>query len=856
MLHQYLELKGRHPDALLFFRLGDFYELFFEDAELAAPLLGLVLTRRKHNDEVESPMCGVPHHALLSYVGRLVEAGHRVAIAEQVEDPVKGGGLVRREVVRVYTPGTVTEPELLADVERRYLAAALPGEGGVAVAFLETASGAMGGATVAEDELRELLASLAPRELLVRERDTGAAAAWVAGLADVSVSGRPDATFAAARGEELLREVLAVGSLRAFELAPGEPLVGAAGAILEYVRSTLGELPRHAGSFVRRQRGGVLGIDAASVRNLELLRSTGGDRRASLAAVLDATATPMGARALRDWLVSPPAELAEAAARHDAVGELVEAPARLAALRESLRGVGDLERLAARAGLRQLRPAELVRLRAALRRLPELAAELEGSVAGRLAALGRDVDVLDDLRGELEAALAEEPPALFGPGTIRAGWDGELDEARGLARGAKEVLGELEARERQATGIGNLRIRYNRVFGYAFEVSRANLERVPTQWTRRQTLAGAERFVTEELEGLERRIAAADERAAARERDLFEELLTRAAGCAGRLARSARALAAVDVLASFADRARHLGYVRPRLVDEARIHLVASRHAVIEQVGSAAFVPNDCELGAADRRVVILTGPNMGGKSTYLRQVALAVIMARAGSFVPAEEAEIGAIDRIFTRVGAGDDIARGESTFMVEMAEVAQILRGATPRSLVILDEVGRGTATFDGLSLAWAVVESLHGAPDGDGSPLVLFATHYHELTDLASRLPGVANASVAVKEWRGGVVFLHRVVPGPADRSYGIHVARLAGVPDEVCRRAQEILRTLERQELTVIASDGGAPRQLALFPPVEEVVGRRLRRLDLGRLTPLEALNLLAELQAALGEEGAD
>ena len=856
MLHQYLELKGRHPDALLFFRLGDFYELFFEDAEVAAPFLGLVLTRRKHNDEVESPMCGVPHHALLSYVGRLVEGGHKVAIAEQVEDPVKGGGLVRREVVRVFTPGTVTEPELLGGEERRYLAAALPGADGVAVAFLETASGSMGGATVGFGELRELLAELGPRELLVREKDVAEAATWTAGLGDIRITPRPDGTFAAGRGEELLREVLAVGSLRAFELAAGDPLIGAAGAVLEYVRSTLGELPRHVGSFARRQRGGALGIDAASVRNLELLRSTGGDRRASLAAVLDATVTPMGARTLRDWLVRPPSDVTEASARLDAVGELVEATDRLAALREALRGVGDLERLAARAGLRQVRPAELARLRQALGRLPELKAELEGSATERLAALGREVDVLEDLRRDLEVSLAEEPPALLGPGTIRSGWDAGLDEARGLARGAKEVLGEIEARERQQTGIANLRVRYSRVFGYAFEVSRSNLERVPESWTRRQTLAGAERFVTAELEDLERRIASADERAAARERELYEQLVGRAAECAGRIAQSARVLAAVDVLASFADRARHRGYVRPKLVGEARIRLVASRHPVIEQVGSSPFVPNDCELGGGDRRVLILTGPNMGGKSTYLRQIALAVIMARAGSFVPAEEAEIGAIDRIFTRVGAGDDIARGESTFMVEMAEVAQILLGATPRSLVILDEVGRGTATFDGLSLAWAVVERLHGPGDGDGAPLVVFATHYHELTDLAERLAGVANVSVAVKEWRGGVVFLHRVVPGPADRSYGIHVARLAGVPDEVCRRAQEILRTLERQELTVIAAEGGAPRQMALFPPVEEIVGRKVRRLDLGRLTPLEALNILAELQAALGEEGTD
>ncbi|NLH10576.1 MAG: DNA mismatch repair protein MutS, partial [Holophagae bacterium] len=492
--------------------------------------------------------------------------------------------------------------------------------------------------------------------------------------------------------------------------------------------------------------------------------------------------------------------------------------------------------------------------RAALGRLPVLRTELEGSPCELVAALAEQIDPMEALREDLERCLAEEPPALLGPGTIRAGFDPVLDEARTLSRSAKEVLGELEARARAATGISNLRIRYNRVFGYGFEVSRSNLDRVPEGWTRKQTLAGGERFVTAELVELERRIVGAEAEAEEREKALYAALVERGAEQAGRLATTARALAAVDVLAGFADRARRCHYCRPLLVPGPRVRLQAARHPVVEEVSGQPFVPNDVDLDGGGRQIMLLTGPNMGGKSTYLRQVALAVIMARAGSFVAAETAEIGEVDRVFTRVGAGDNLARGESTFMVEMTEVARILRQSTPRSLVILDEVGRGTATFDGLSLAWAVVEALHDPPLCEGGPLVVFATHYHELTDLAQRLERVVNASVAVKEWQGHVLFLHRVVPGPSDRSYGIHVAKLAGVPEATCKRAQVILKQLERQELKVIEATASsrAPRQLPLFPAGEELVAQRLRKLRVESLTPLEALNVLADLQRELEE----
>ncbi len=849
MLQQYLELKAQHQDALLLYRLGDFYELFFEDAERAAPVLGIVLTKRRHNEQVTSPMCGIPHHAVMGYVGKLLDAGERVAIAEQVEDPAKAGGLVRREVIRVLSPGTVTEPELLGDGERRWIAAIAGPAERPAVAYLEAASGEFGGASFsAPGEARELLAQLRPRELLLPE-GREADGAWAEDQAAAVITRRPAGWFDVERGEEALCRMLGVGSLRAFELERGEPLVGAAAALVEYLRVTQGEAPRHVTSFARRHKTGALLLDAATVRNLELLRDAAGERRHSLAAVLDHTVTPMGARLLRDWLVRPLRDSSQVEARHDAVAELAADAARLAALREQLRRFGDLERAAARLGFRQVRPGELAGLRAALVGLVSLRDEAAAAGAGLLGALAGQVDTLEDLRDDLERTLAEDPPALAGPGMIRSGRDAELDEARRLAHGAKEVLGELEARERARTGISNLRIRYSRVFGYALEVSRAHLDRVPHEWTRRQTLAGGERFVTPELQELERRITAAEGQAAEREASLFALLLDRCAAASARLAGTARALAGLDVLASFAERARQRGYVRPRLVAGALIRVRAGRHPVMEAISRSAFVPNDVEVEGSRRQIVIVTGPNMGGKSTYLRQIALAVIMARAGSFVAAEEAEIGEIDRIFTRVGAADDIARGESTFMVEMTEVANILRHATGNSLVVLDEVGRGTATFDGLSLAWAMVEALHGPSGGEAGPLVFFATHYHELTDLAQRLDRVANASVAVKEWQGHVLFLHRVVPGPSDRSYGIHVARLAGVPDQVCRRAEEVLRTLERQELRVLEETRpvGAPQQLSLFPVPEHEVVERLRDVEVERLTPLEALNLLAELK---------
>ena len=842
MLQQYLELKQQHPDALLLFRLGDFYELFFEDAEKAAPVLGVVLTRRRHNEEVEFPMCGIPYHALTSYLGKLLEAGFKVAIAEQLEEP-QGGKLVRRQVVRVLTPTTVTEPELLPEAERRWLAA-VAGQDPYHVAMADAAAGELRAFSPLDAvAVKELMAQLVPRELLVPEGFQKTEEVWPPELPPPLVTVRERGFFHPAKGESRLREAFAVASLRALGLEPGEPLVGVCGALVAYLEETQGQLPQHLVSFSRKAAEGLV-LDAATVRNLELLRDSTGGRKAALATVLDETCTPMGSRLLRDWLVRP-ASVGEAGKRLEAVVELVEGGDLREGLRRLLPRVGDLQRMAARVGFAQARPGELAALREALGVLPELRQLLAQATAPLLGELARELDELADVRQALETTLAPSPPAVLGPGTIASGVDPELDQLRQLARGGKEVLAELEARERERTGIASLKIRYNSFFGYAFEVSKANLDKVPPHWVRRQTLTQAERFVTEELAQLEERIVTAEKRAEERERELYRALLGRLAAASRRMARTASCLAAVDVLAAFAKRAREQRYCRPVLVEGRRLRLQGSRHPVVEALSREPFVPNDLELEADTQQILILTGPNMGGKSTFLRQVALAVIMARAGCFVAAEEAEIGPFDRIFTRVGAADDIARGESTFMVEMSELAAILRQATGDSLVILDEVGRGTATYDGLSLAWAVVEHLHDVPGG--GPLVLFATHYHELTELADRLPRVFNASMVVKEWQGKVFFLHRVVPGPADRSYGIHVARLAGVPEEVCRRAEAILLDLSKSAGRLPQAPAGQPQQLSLFSEDYTWLADRLRAVEVERMTPLEALNLLAELR---------
>jgi len=856
MLRQYLDLKEQAGSALLLYRMGDFYELFFEDAQNAAPVLGIALTRRRQNDAVDAPMCGVPHHALGKYLGKLLNNGFRVAVAEQVEDPAKAKGLVRREIVRTHTPGTVSSTELLEGTEHCFLAAFGGDEGSFALAWLELSTGTFEGMRCDDTRtVSEQLARLRPREVLVVEGWDGWTEMWPPGLPPPTVTPVPPEQFSPSAGENRIRRVLGVGTLRGFGLESGERLVGMAGALLAYAETTQGGEFGHLDGFVRRQAGDALVIDQASLNNLEVERTADGRREGSLVGILDSTLTRMGSRRLRDWLVRPSLDFETIGERQHAVAELTDDSTLLHSLRSALENIPDLERLAARVGMRLATPRELQSLRAGLDQLPTVAETVHKATSPLLRNLANSLDPLTDLAEMLHERLAAVPAAVVGQGVIAGGWDPELDEQRHLARGGKELVAGVENVERERTGISSLKVRYNKVFGYYIEVRKANLDRVPDNYDRRQTLTNAERFITAELKDLETKILAAEERATSRERELFEGLLNELSRHSQRIGASAAILARLDVLGTFADRARRWNYCRPVMENAPGLVIREGRHPVLEEIQrDPPFIANDCVLDPQESQIVLLTGPNMGGKSTYLRQVALISLMAHAGSFVPATSATIGLIDRIFTRVGASDMLAKGESTFMVEMTEAANILHHASPRSLVILDEVGRGTATFDGLSIAWSIVEYLHDQPDR--AALVLFATHYHELTDLARILPRLVNRSMAAKEWRGDILFLHRVVDGPSDRSYGIHVAQLAGVPAAVCMRAEQILANLERHELNVTGDPtiqtpasgrGDRIQQMDLFRPAAEEVADRLRRVDLEAFTPLDALNLLATLR---------
>jgi len=858
MLRHYLELKTQYPDAVLFYRMGDFYELFFDDAVRVAPLLDLTLTARQKGTANEAPMCGVPHHAVAGYIGKLIRLGLKVAVCDQVEDPAQAKGLVRREVTRVVTPGTISELSLLESREENLLAGLFWQGGDGAGAFLDISTGSFflrrwrdPVEAVAELEV------LRPRELLCAPEDLPAMVrAWAE--RDVVCRTALDGFLESpAKSAERLVRQFGVGTLRGFGLEEGEPGVRAAAAVLSYAQSTQKNRLDHVTEITLRSANDRLVLDATTLGNLEVLRAQRDpERGTSLLSVLDVSVTAPGGRLLRDWLRRPLKDLPAISERHDAIAALLADPPRRARLRAALARVADLERLTTRAVVGSLTPREAAALRDTLVAVPPIFGDL-GALASGLIASAVATDPLADLSAGLVSGLEEEPAGSLDDGrVIASGVDGELDQYRSLASDAKRHILELEERERKRTGISSLKVRYNRVFGYSIEITRANQAAVPADYVRRQTLANAERYVTPEVQELEERILHAEDRRMAIEKRLYGELLARIAAGATRLQKLGQAIALVDVLAAFAEVAARRGYIRPAMAPAGSgVRIEEGRHPVLEAALGEAFVPNDLELDPEGSQIVLLTGPNMGGKSTYLRQAALLVLMAQAGSFVPARSAAIGVVDRIFSRVGASDDLARGESTFMVEMIETANILRFATPESLVILDEVGRGTATFDGLSLAWAIVEHLHERV----RPLTLFATHYHELTELADLLPRVVNRTMAVKEWEDRIVFLRRVAPGSADKSYGIHVAKLAGLPEAVVTRAQQVLKNLEAKEF----DPEGRPRlargempsdrkaaQLPLFTPSEEIVGGILRELDLERLTPLAALNLLASLKDRL------
>ncbi len=843
MMRQYRELKARFPDYLLLFRLGDFYELFFEDAALAARRLQIALTARQG-----APMAGIPHHAADSYIARLVRAGHKIALCEQMEAPGKGKKLLRRDVVRLITPGTITDTQYLAGAANNFLLAVAPGREATGVALLDVSTGDFWAGEDAAGEEAVLGAALLrrPAEILVPEtvRQGGPLLARLQATGATVTFWAPEA-FAPRRAAADLCAQFQVPSLAAFGVADlGAGLQAAAGA-LAYVRATQGEALGHLRRLQRLASDDAMVLDATAVETLELLEARDGDGRLSLFGVLDETVTPMGARLLRQWLLRPLLDPAAIAERQDAVQALVEAPARRAALRTLLGRVGDLERLTSRATLGVAHARDLCGLRACLEPLGDLRAALEGLATPLLGRAREEIAPLDALAALLREALVDEPPlTLHEGGIVRETWSDALRALAEDARQARQWIAGLEERERARTGLSTLRVRFNRVFGYGIEVSHAQAGRVPPEYVRRQTLTGAERFVTPELKEYESRVLGAEERRRRLEYELFDDVRRRVAAQAGPLLATARALARLDVVAALAEVAHLRGHVRP-LVDLSDVlRIVDGRHPVLEARSADPVTPNDLDLDA-ERRIVILTGPNMSGKSVYLRQTAHLVILAQIGAFVPAREARLGVVDRVFTRVGAQDHLARGQSTFLVEMVETASILHNVTPRSLVLLDEVGRGTSTFDGLAIAWAVVEALHEAAGAK----VLFATHFHELTELARRLPGAQNFHVAVREWNDSIVFLHKVRAGSTDRSYGIQVARLAGLPERVIARARTLLAELEAAGQR--ATDARDAVQLGLFAPAPDPILVELSQLDLAHLTPLEALNRLAKWQASLG-----
>jgi DNA mismatch repair protein MutS len=876
MMRQYQEWKRRYPDYLLLFRLGDFYEAFHEDAAVAARTLDITLTSRQKG-EGAIPMAGVPHHALDVYLARLVRAGLKVAICDQVEAaPAKGRQLIRREVVRLVTPGTVTEAGLLDGRLNSFLAALWRAEDhlGVALVDVTTADFWVGESSDIEG-LAQALMLRRPAEVLlppgippddplaVRLRAVGAA-----------ITPRDAPSFGLRDAQDRLRAHFRVAAVEGLGLPSRGGALRAAGAVLAYLQETQQTPMAHLTRIQTLALEDHLALDESAARNLELVESLQ-DRGGvgTLLWAMDRTRTPMGGRLLRQWLLRPLLRPRGIAERLGAVAALVEAPALLGDVRQALDGIGDLARLASRVALGVATPRDLAALRATLARLPVLREHAELCPDALVRQCAEAVEDLAGLGKTLEAALVPEPPlGIHEGGLIRESWNPALAEVRREVREARTWIAGLEGRERERTGISSLRVRYNRVFGYGIEIPKSQVRPVPEEYVRRQTLVGAERYVTAELREQEAKVLGAEGRMNRLEYELFDELRRNVAGEVDRLLRTARAVATLDVLAALAHVARERGYVRPTVDDGGVIDIQEGRHPVLElRTDGARFVPNDLRLASGEVECLVITGPNMAGKSTYMRQVALIVLLAQVGSFVPARSAHVGVVDRVFTRIGAQDNLARGHSTFLVEMTETAAILRHATPRSLILLDEIGRGTSTFDGLSIAWAVAEHLHERRAG---AKVLFATHYHELTRLAAELPRVRNVHVAVREWKDDIVFLHRVAPGGTDRSYGIQVARLAGLPGEVVTRARALLREFEQGAPAPPAPAGLDAGQLALFGgsrvgrpdeadapgaghpvplPFRHPVLEALTALDLDRLTPLEALTTLDELRRRLSSE---
>lgn len=846
LMRQYHSIKQQVPHALLMFRLGDFYELFYEDAITAARELEITLTSRSKEKGQPIPMCGVPYHSAESYLSRLIQKGYRVAICDQMEEAGPGKKLVKRELTRVVTPGTTTESSLLRSRENNYLAAVCRSGTRAGLAHVDISTGEFRATELAASELNAALENLNVREVLAAE-----SAENLPGFRTTL----DDWIFGLDYADRALRDHFRLLTLDGCGLG-GKPLaVSASGAILHYLRETQKSALDHLDHPSYYDRGESMLLDAVTVRNLELFEPlfAGESRESTLIRVLDQTSTGMGGRLLRQRLLRPCLQLEEIEARLDAVDETAKSTIARTEIRKLLSSVLDLERLLAKLTLGTAGPRELLALGRSLTLVPRIKERTSAFTAARLKQIYCNLDEIADLRDRILTAISEEPPPnLADGGTIRPGYHAELDQLRDISRNSRQYIAQIEARERSRTGIQSLKVRFNNVFGYYIEISKANLHHAPPDYERKQTLVNAERFTTPELKELESKILDAEEKMLALEREIFQELRLFASQHAARIRKTAAAIAELDVTCALAQVAVENRYVRPNFSDSGSVRIVAGRHPVIEKLAeqeALRFIPNDLYFDPTDQFILVITGPNMGGKSTYLRQAAMIVILAQMGSFVSADSATLSIVDRVFTRIGASDNLARGRSTFMVEMTEAAVILNTATERSLVVLDEIGRGTATYDGLALAWAVIEHIHQRIRAR----TLFATHYHELTELADQLDGVRNLHVSVKEAGDQVIFLRKVEPGRADRSYGIEVARLAGLPVSVIERARDILALHEQSEHAVteeLSPRPTGPMQIQLFEPVNHAIADRIRNIKVDELRPIEALQLLNELQQEL------
>ncbi len=863
MMQQYRELKARDPDALLLFRMGDFYEMFGEDAERAAPLLGLALTSRDKGEDA-LPMAGFPHPALDTYLAKIVHAGLRAAVCEQVEDAREAKGLVRRDVVRIVTPGTLTDDELLDPKTANYLASVVEVGPKLGLAWVELSTGRFSLTGLLRTELTDEIARLNPSEILISELSIDTPwARLLRGQSGATMTVRPSWDFQPEQARKTLFEHFRTTTLAGFGIDDRATEVQAAGALMAYLRDTQKSSLGHIARLAPYRRADTLALDEMTRRSLELVRTLReGKREGSLLSVIDLSATPMGARQLADWLTSPLTSCELILERQEAVAELLTNSALRGDVRSLLGQSYDLERLAARVGTGRATPRDLVALAKTLAILPQIKARLTARTSQRLNQLEAALELCPEIRAEIEAALFDDPPlAMKEGGLIRDGYHPGLDELRADAKGGKSWIVKYQAEQVRRTGIPSLKVGFNKVFGYYIEITHAQAQSrggdIPSDFIRKQTVKNAERYITPELKEHEEKVVRAEDRACELEYELFTTLRDRVSAEAPRLIQAGAVLAQLDVLAGLAELAARHGYARPEILTEPIFEVEAGRHPVLDSIlAPGDFVPNDVSLGGEAGSILLITGPNMAGKSTYIRQVALIAIMAHLGSFVPAKRARIGVVDRLFARVGATDDLSRSQSTFMVEMSETANILNNATPRSLVILDEVGRGTSTFDGISLAWAITEHIH---DAIGCR-TLFATHYHELVELEKTKPRLKNANVAVRETEGEIVFLYRIMPGGADQSYGIHVARLAGVPSPVLERAREILKFLEKQH----GPDPGLPEgpirkkvktgralQNSLFSALPDPLVNELRQLNMDGMTPLQALDLLERLRELAG-----